>query len=93
VKNFAVESYQLLVKAYGETALSETTCRDWFRHFKSGDFYMENEEHAGRSKLVEDAELEALLDEDPYQTQEELEEHNHWKLLNQPFPCIQKHWK
>jgi len=35
---------------------------------------MENKEHAGRPKLVEDVELEALLDEDPCQTQEELAE-------------------
>jgi len=30
------------------------------------------EERAGRPKLVEDAELEALFDEDPSQTQKEL---------------------
>jgi len=28
VKKSVVESYRLLVEAYGETALSETTCRD-----------------------------------------------------------------
>jgi len=41
-------------------------CRDWFRRFKNGNFdEVEDGEHAGRPKLVEDAELEALLDEDP----------------------------
>jgi len=33
---------------------------------------MEDEERAGRPQLVQDAELEALLDEDPCQMQEEL---------------------
>jgi len=33
---------------------------------------VKDKERVGRPKLVEDAELEALLDEDPYQTQEEL---------------------
>jgi len=31
---------------------------------------MEDKKRAGRAKLVEDAGLEALLDEDPYRTQE-----------------------
>jgi len=33
---------------------------------------VEDKERAGRPKLVEDIELGVLLDEDPYQTQEEL---------------------
>jgi len=72
MKKSAVESHQLLVEAYGEAIISETMCCDWFRRFKSGDF--EDKERAGRPKLVEDIELEALLDEDPYQMQEELAE-------------------
>jgi len=67
VKNYAVESHRLLVEAYGEAVLSETMCPDWFRCFRSGDFNVKDKERAGRLKLVEDAELEALLDEDPYQ--------------------------
>jgi len=74
MKKSAVASHRLLVEAYGEAALSETTCRDWFRRFKSGDFDVEDKERAGRPKLVEDAKLKALLDEDPCQTQEELAE-------------------
>jgi len=64
-----VESHRLLVEAYGEAILTEPTCRDWFQCFKS-DIDMESEERAGRPKLVEDAELEASLDEDPYQMQQ-----------------------
>jgi len=49
VKKSAVESYQLLLKAYDEIVLSETTlvtggC-DWFRRFKS-DFDVEDKERA-----------------------------------------------
>jgi len=55
-----------------EAALSETTCRDWFRCFKSGDFNVEDKEHARRPKLIEDAELEASFDEDSCQTQDKL---------------------
>jgi len=35
---------------------------------------VEDKECVGRPKLVEDAELEALLDEHPYQMQKELAE-------------------
>jgi len=51
-------------KAYGEAALNETTCLDGYRSFGNGDFDVEDKEHAGRLKLIEDAELEALLDEE-----------------------------
>jgi len=57
---------------YGEAALSETTCRNWFPRFRSDDFDVEDKERAGRPELVEDAVLEALLDKDPCQMQEEL---------------------
>ncbi len=38
LKKSAAESYRLLAEAYGEQALSETTCRDWFRRFKNNDY-------------------------------------------------------
>ena len=61
-----------MCEVHGDAALSEATCRDWFRHFKNGDFDVDDRPREGRSKTFEDAELEALLDEDPCQTQEEL---------------------
>jgi len=69
MKKYAVKSYRLLLEAYGKAALSQTMCCDWFRCLKSNDFDVEGKECAERPKLVEDAELEALFDEDPYQTQ------------------------
>lgn len=72
MKKSAAESHRILVEVYGEHALSETTCRDWFRRFKDGDFGIEDKERSGRPAKFEDVELEVLLDEDPCQTQEEL---------------------
>ena len=40
--------------------------------FKNGEFDVEDKERSGRPKVYEDAELEALLDEDSCQTQKEL---------------------
>ncbi|GFX23841.1 mariner Mos1 transposase [Trichonephila clavipes] len=43
-----------------------------FRRFKNGDFEVEDQHGGGREKVFEDAELEALLDQDSCQTQQEL---------------------
>lgn len=71
-KKTAAEAHRELQKVYGDAALSETTCHDWFRRFKDGDFHVDDRSREGRPKTFEDAELEALLDEDPCQTQKEL---------------------
>ena len=76
MKKTAAESYRILVKVYGEHDLAERTCQKWFARFKSGDFGLEDEERRGQPKKFEDEELEALLDEDCCQTQEELSSHS-----------------
>lgn len=72
IKETAAESHRLLVEAYGDHALSETTCRDWFRRIKSGDFDVKDKQRPGPSKKFEDAELQASLDADDAQTQEQM---------------------
>ena len=47
-KKTVAENHRILVKVYDEHALSETTCRDWFRRFKSGDCDLGNRD---RGKL------------------------------------------
>ena len=74
MKKTAAESHRILVEVYGEHALAERTCQKWFARFKSGDFGLEDEERPGQPKKFEDEELEALLDEDCCQTEEELAE-------------------
>ena len=74
MKKTAAESHRILVEVYGEHALAERTCQKWFARFKSGDFGLQDEERAGQPKKFGDEELEALLDEDCSQTQEELAE-------------------
>ena len=74
MKRSATESHRILVEVYVEHALAEWTCQKWFARFKSGDFGLEDEERPEQLKKFEDEELEALLDEDCCQTQEELAE-------------------
>ena len=62
----------MLLSTYGDAALNERTCREWFQCFKSGHFDVEDQHGGGIKKNFEDSELEALLAEDSCQTQEEL---------------------
>ena len=38
LKKSAAEAHRLLVEAYGEAALSERCCREWFQKFKNSKF-------------------------------------------------------
>ena len=72
LKKTAAESHRMLVEAYGEHALGKTQCFEWFKKFKSGAFDVRNEERGKPPKKFTDNELQALLDEDDTQTQQEL---------------------
>ena len=63
MKKSAAEAYRMLSNTYGEAAISERTC-EWFQRFKNGDFDIEDWHSGGREKVFEDAELEALLEQD-----------------------------
>ena len=71
LKKSALETHRLLVETCDEAALSERSCREWYQKFKNGEFDIKDKERSGMPKLYEDAELEALLDQDSCQTQEE----------------------
>ena len=42
-------------KIYENGALSEITCRDWFRRFKDGDLVEDDRPREGRPKAFKDA--------------------------------------
>lgn len=72
LKKSAAEAHRLLLEAYGDASLSERSCQEWFVKFGNDEFDVEDKQRSGRPKVYEDSELEALLDEDSCQTQEEL---------------------
>ena len=67
-KKSAAEAHRMLVEVYNDT---DKSCREWFRRFKDEDFSVEDKLHSGQPKNFEDKELEALLEEDQSQTQED----------------------
>ena len=46
----AAEAHRILVETYSYNALSDTTCRDWFRRFKNNDFKLVDKERFGAPK-------------------------------------------
>ena len=59
----------MLVEVYGDSTPSDKTYREWFQCFKGSDFNVEDKDRSGRTRAFEDEELQALVDEDSYQTQ------------------------
>jgi len=64
LKKSAAESHRMLVEAYGNNTLSETTCRDWFRRINDDNFDLSDKKRENRPRKVEDCQLQAFLDED-----------------------------
>lgn len=62
MKKTAAESHRNLVKVYGKHAISERTCRDWFRCYEDGGFVVKDKDRSGRPEKFEDKKLGALLD-------------------------------
>jgi len=81
LKKSAAESHRMLVEAYGDNALSEITCRDWFRRFSDDNY---DKKRKNQPRKIEDCQLQALLDEDDTQSQKCLP--SNWVFLKQPFP-------
>jgi len=72
LKKSAAESHRMLV-AYGDNALSETMCRNWFRRFND-NFDLSDKKRENLPKKVEDCQLQALLVEEDTQSQKILAE-------------------
>ena len=51
IKKSAAEAHRMLSNTYGEAAISERTCREWFQRFKNGDFDVEDRHSGGREKV------------------------------------------
>ena len=52
LKESAAETHRLLVETYGEAALSERSCREWFQKFKNGEFDIEDKERKSNLQVL-----------------------------------------
>jgi len=74
LKKSSAKSHRMLVETYGDSALSETMCRDWFCRFKDGNFDLSDKKCENRPRKIEDYQLQALVDNDDIQSQKMLVE-------------------
>ena len=70
----AAQATRDIRSTYGDEALVERTCQKWFAKFRTGNFGLDDEPREGRPETLDNADLEALLEEDPGQTVRELAE-------------------
>lgn len=71
-KKSATEAHEMIGEVYGQDILTVRACQKWFKRFKDGDFDLVNKDRGRPPNRFEDDELQALLDEDDAQTQEQL---------------------
>jgi len=76
MKKSAAEAHRMLSNTYGEVAVSERTCHEWFL-FKNDDFDVEDRHSGGREKVFEDVELEAYLSKTRVKIKKNW--HDHWE--------------
>jgi len=58
LKKNAAEATAMICAAYGENALSHTTCKRWYQKSRQGDFSLADEiSRAGRPQKIETDEL------------------------------------
>ena len=77
----AAEAHRILVETYGDNALLDMTCRDWFRHFKNNAFKLEDKERCGAPKNVK------TKNSRKYSTKTDLRRIRH-KLISQLFQYV-----
>ena len=90
MKKSAAEAHRMLSNIYGEAAISERTCHEWFQRFKNGDFDVED-------IAVEERRFSKVQNWRHYlsKTRVKIKKnwHDHWEWLNKPFQNASKPWE
>ena len=84
----ASQAHKKLCAVYGNEALKERQCQNWFAKFRSGDFSVKNAQRSGRPVEVDESHIKAIIDSDRHSTTREIAE-----KLNVSHTCIQKKLK
>lgn len=82
----ASQAYKKLYAVYGDKALKERQCRNWFVKFRSGDFSLKDNKRSGRAMDVDDNLIKSIIATNRHSTTREIAE-----KLNVSHTCIEKH--
>ena len=64
----AEQAAKKLRNVYGEEALKDRQCRNWFDKYRSGDFSLKDEQRSGRPNEVADDQIKAIIKSDRHVT-------------------------
>ena len=84
----ASQAHKKLCTVYGDEALKERQCQNWFDKFRSSDFSLKDEKRSGRTVEVDDDLIKAIIDSDRHSTTCEIAE-----KLHVSHTCIENHLK
>ena len=59
---------------FGEGTVSNRTCRRWYEKFETDDFDLSDKPRSGRSSLIDDDVVKAMLEQDSFLTTSEIAE-------------------
>ena len=82
----AAHAAKKLRDVYGEEALKDRHCRNWFDKFHSGDFSLKDEQRSGRRNIFDDDQSKATIESDRHVTVRGIEE-----MLKIPKSTIDRH--
>ena len=68
----AAQVAKKLRNVYGEEALKDRQCRNWFDKFRSGDFSLKEDPRSGRPNEVDDDQIKAIIESDRHVTVREI---------------------
>ncbi|CAK9803068.1 Histone-lysine N-methyltransferase SETMAR [Anthophora quadrimaculata] len=84
----ASQAQKKLCAVYGNEALKERQCQNWFARFRSGDFSLKNAQRSSRPVEVDEIHIKAIIDSDRDSTTRDIAE-----KLNVSHTCIEKKLK
>ena len=79
----ASQAQKKLCAVYGDEALKERQCRNWFERFRSGDFSLKNSQRSGHPVEVDETQTKAIIDSNRHSTTRDIGE-----KLNVSHTCI-----
>lgn len=68
----AAEAHRKICSVYGDDALTERTCQNWFAKFHSGNFDINDAQRSGRPHEIETSNVKAIVDQNPTQSVREI---------------------
>lgn len=70
----AAEAHKKICGVYGDKALTERTCQNWFAKFRAGNFDINDAPRPGRPQEIESIDVKAIVDQNPSQSVRDIAE-------------------